>query len=156
MLQKEGFFHLTIFYRTGSLCKQNHQVFRYFLWGIIYHIISCFRWASQKRNMFLQNSGSKGAMPQPTMHCLINQFSFLITQYQAVENNMFTLNDLTYDSLKSIVLEPVIPMTRRSILNSSLRTAACTNVMAYSGSTIQQHEILSFKIQKHLINISNI
>ena len=95
-------------------------------------------------------------MPQPTMLRLINQFSFLITQYQAVENNMFTLNDLTYDSLKSIVLEPVIPMTRRSILNSSLRTAACTNVMAYSGSTIQQHENLSFKIQKHLINISNI
>jgi len=34
----------------------------------------------------------------------------------------------TYISLKSIVLEPVIPMTRKSMFKFSLRTAACTIV----------------------------
>lgn len=38
----------------------------------------------------------------------------------------------TYTSLKSIVLEPVIPITRKSMLNSSLRTAACQNQFNHS------------------------
>lgn len=38
---------------------------------------------------------------------------------------------MTYASLKSIDLDPVIPMTRKSILKSSLRTAACTTNIVF-------------------------
>jgi hypothetical protein len=71
---------------------------------------------------FWRNRKSKGG------HALLKQpfpfFNLLDTKLLKVRN----LNSkfFTYTSLKSIVLEPVIPITRRSILNSSLRTAACT------------------------------
>lgn len=72
---------------------------------------------------FWQNRKSKGR------HALVKQpfpfFNLRDTKILKVRNLNSKL--FTYTSLKSIVLEPVIPITRRSILNSSLRTAACTN-----------------------------
>lgn len=87
--------------RQSSQQKNNHMSKVLLVWIMV---------------MFMLSSAGRAELPRLFK-------THLMQWYQRAMNTRIKL--LTYVSLKTIVLEPVIPMTRKSMLKSSFRTAAC-------------------------------